>query len=59
MANAVGEDDKVFGGVEELAGAEKLSGELRGEELMASASGAMKNQDGVVDAAACVASRFA
>ena len=47
VADVVGEDDEVFGGVEELAGAEENAGENRAEESATVAAGAVKDQDGV------------
>src|SRR2546423_9635557 len=56
VADAVGEDDEILGDVEKLARAEEFSGKLRGKELVAGASGAVKDQDGVVDVAVGIVS---
>ena len=59
MANAVGKDDEVAIRVQELPGTEELPGKLRLEELLARAARAVKNQNGVCDAALRVAHRLA
>ncbi len=55
VADVVGKDDEVAGGVEQLAGAEEDVGKLRGEELASGAAGAVQDQDGVGHLAAGVA----
>src|ERR1700751_1390892 len=47
VADVVGKDDEVAGGIEKLTGTEEDVGKLRGEELASGAAGAVKDQDGV------------
>src|SRR6202171_4183513 len=58
VTNAVGKNDVVAIRIQELPGSEKLPGKLRLEELLSRAAGAVKNQNGVCDAALGVAHRF-
>src|SRR5207253_3518429 len=55
MADAVRKNDEVSRGVQELPRTKQFAGKNGGEELMAGTSGAVKNQDGVRDAALSVA----
>jgi hypothetical protein len=55
VANAIGKNDEVTRWVEKLARAEKLTGKLRLQKLLAAATGAVKNQNGVRHAALRVA----
>ena len=59
VADAVGKDDEVFGGVEKLAGIEEFVGVEGREELMAGAAGTVEDEDGVVHMALRVAMRAA
>jgi hypothetical protein len=49
VADAVGQDDKEFRGVEELTRTEEAAGEERREEVSAAAGGAVHDEDGVSD----------
>jgi len=49
VADVVGEDEEIFGDVEELAGAEEDVGEDGIEEGVGVAAGAVEKEDGVVD----------
>ena len=55
MADAVGQDDEVFRGIEQAAGPEQHAGELRPQELVPVAAGAVQDQHRVVDVAVRVA----
>ena len=55
MADAVGKNNEVSCGVQKLPGSKQFAGKNGREELMAGASGAVKNQNGVGDAALSVA----
>jgi hypothetical protein len=55
VANAIRQDDEVTRCVEELAGTEEHSRELRLKELLAAASGAVENQNRVRNLALRVA----
>jgi len=59
VADVVGQNDEVLGGVEELAGREKHAGEYRPEEIGAAAAGAVKDQDRVSGVSAGVFGRLA
>ena len=54
MTNAVGQDDVVFGGVEELTGAKEVTAKEGGEEVGAAAGGAVHDKDGVDDFAGVI-----
>ena len=59
MADIVGQDDEHLGDVERLAGAIKLICELRAEELLARAAGAVEDHHRIVDFALRIAMRRA
>src|SRR5229473_715600 len=59
VADAVGKNNEVSRGVEKLARFKQFGSKNGREELMAGAAGAVKNQDGVGDAAIRVAHRLA
>jgi hypothetical protein len=54
MTDAVGQDDKEFGGVEELTGAKEVTGKEGGEEVSAAAGGAVHDKDCVGDFAGVI-----
>ena len=51
VADAVGKNQEIFVGVEQLAGTEERSGEDGLKKIVASAAGAVEDQDGVGGAA--------
>src|SRR5439155_15690569 len=59
VADAVGQDDEVARGVEELTGAEELAAKGPRQKARARAAGAVKNEHGVADDARRVAPRRA
>ena len=59
VTDVVGEDEEEFGDVEGFAGAEEDVGELGEEKIAGEASGAVEQEDGIVDLACGVAVRRA
>jgi len=59
VADGVGEDDIVFGGVEQLAGFEEVAGEELVDEIMSVAGGPVHDENGVGGLAVGVFDGFA
>jgi len=59
VADIVGQDDEVTVRIQQLPGAEQHAGELRPEELLTRAAGAVQDQYGVGHVTLGVANRFA
>jgi hypothetical protein len=59
VADSVGKHDEIARGVEKLSGPKKFTGELRQEELLPRAAGAVKDKHGIGDAVLRVARELA
>ena len=59
VANSIRQDDEEFRRIEELAGAEKFAGELRSQELRATASCAVHDENRIAGHALVIPHRFA
>ena len=58
VTDIVGKDDPIFADVERLAGPVQFVGELRSQELLAVAAGAVQHHHGIVDYAGGIAVRL-